>query len=746
MPRLSLYQSNFTAGEISPRIVGRVDIDKYANAAKGLTNCHPVVHGGAVRRAGTFCSQAAKYSGSKAARLIEFVVSRDIAYMLEFGDLYVRVFSPNGVYTGIELVSPYTEAMLNDIDFVQGADTMFLFHESVAPYRLRSFTPAVWDLSAAPFTVMPFDEQGHKLAANLTLGATSGSGITATASAGVFLNSDVGRDIVCSAGIGVVTGFTSSTQLTINILVPFASTSLASGSWYLDYSPFATVTPSAKDPVGAAITLTGSIDTWRTEDVGKYVRINSGLCKIKGYTSPTIVNATIITALSFTTGAPAQSWTLEASVWNAANGYPRTGTLFQQRLWCAGSPKYPQTIWGSKTGLYLDFTKGTADSDGCIFTVASDEINPISYLASARTMIIHTYGGEMIMEGTNDKAITPTNVQIKPQTSYGSRNVRPITIGKESVFVQRAGRKVRAMSYQFQIDGYTCPDLTVLAEHITQSGVVSMAYQQEPDQLLWLVLADGTMLTCTLDRDQQVTGWAKHYTEGAFESVSTIPNGTSEQVWAIVRRTVNGSTVRYVEWFDSTFLPDYPSGAASGYPPVTQPKVYGCTTDCSTYVDNASGQSTFTGLGYLEGKTVDVVADGIVMPQQTVTGGAITIPRTSKRTLIGTHFQSRIDMLTIEAGTGAGTAQGNSMHIGEVTARLLNTLGLQVLDGEGRAQEIEFRKFGADVLDVAPPLFTGNVRIEMLGWERGKAEISLVQDQPLPMHVLSVMRKVTIND
>lgn len=745
MPRLSLQQTNFTAGELSPRLYGRTDVDRYANAAKVLENAHPVIHGGATRRAGTRFAQETKTS-SKKSRLVDFIYNKDLAYQLEFGDFYVRMYSPNGVYLGIEVASPYSESMLADIDYVQGADTMFLFHPSVAPQRLRRFTNAAWDLSAVPFTVQPFDEQGLAPAVNLTLSATSGT-ITVTAAAAAFLPSDVGRNLVSVAGIGQITGYTSTTVVTVVVSNPFLSTSLASGSWNMDVSPQTTCTASAVGPVGAAITLTLGASGWRAADVGKYVRVNGGTAKITGFTSDTIVSATVLTVLTSTTAAPALSWSLEASMWSASNGYPRTGTIHEQRLWCAGSAKYPQTIWGSRTALYLDFTKGTADSDACIFTVASDEVNPISFLASNRTMLIHTFGGELAMAGGNEKPITPTNVQIKPQTGYGSKTVRPLMVGKESIFVQRSGRKVRAMSYSFQIDGYQAPDLTILAEHITLSGVVAMAYQQEPDQLMWMVLGDGTLISCTLDRDQQVNGWARHYTDGAFESVASIPNGTQDQVWVIVRRTVNGVTKRYVEYLDNTFQPIYPAAVDPlAMPPIAQPITYGCTVDAGVVVDNVAGQTVFTGLSHLEGKTVDVVADGSPMPQQTVTGGQITLSRTSKRTLIGLHFKSTIKLLTPEVGTGTGTAQGNSMSARELTMRFLNTLGAQVFDGEGNEQDVPFRHFGAGVLDQPPPVYSGLVRIEMLGWERGRSEVSIVQDQPLPMHLLSAVRKITVND
>jgi len=821
MPRLSTQQTNFTAGEISPRLAGRTDIDRYQNAAKVMTNCHPVIHGGAVRRGGSRWAQASKFSGASASRLIDFIVSRDVAYVLEFGDLYVRVFSPNGVYTGIELVSPYSAGQLAALDYTQGADTMFIFHSAVPIQRLRSFTPTVWDLSAAPFTVQPFDEVGYRPTTTLTLSATTGTSVTATAGAAVFLASDVGRNIVSAAGVGVVTGFTSTTVVTIKVTTAFASTSMASGAWYLDVSPQAFLTASAKSPAGSAITLssgitraatltlsalTGAItvtasagvfsagdvgkviyadtgiltiatftsatqvsgtttttfasssyasgaygitgDAFRTVDVGKYVRLNGGLAQITAVASTTSATATILTELSSVVAVPPLAWSLEDAMWSAAFGYPSTGTLFQQRLWVANTTKYPQNVWGSVTGEYLNFQKGTKDTDACVFQIASDTINPISYLASQTALVIHTFGGEFIMTGGTDTAITPTNVKIEPQTFYGSKGVRPLTVGKESVFVQRAGRKVRAMSYQIQIDGYVAPDIAALSEHITASGIIAMAFQQEPESIIWFVLNDGTLVSCTLDREQNVTGWAKHYTQGAFESVTVIPNGDTDQVWVIVRRTINGVVVRYVEWFDTTFQPMLPGASNQlAYPPVAAPVVYGTTVDAGIVIDSAPGTPTLTGLSHLEGMKVDVVSDGSVMGQFTVSGGQVTLPRAAHRSLVGLHFDSLATMLTPEVGTGSGTAQGNSMRIGEITLRFLNTVGGEVIDGDGvRVQELPWRHFGSQVLDQPPQPFTGEIRLEKLGWERGRAEITIAQVNPLPMHLLAVIRKITVND
>lgn len=820
MPRVTYDQTNFTAGEISPKVLGRVDVEKYANAAKDMTNCHPTLHGAARRRDGSLFSQPTKIAAKK-ARLVPFIADRDHAYMTEFGDSYVRIFGPSGFYLAVELPSLYTESMLPDIDYVQGADTMFVFHPTVPPHRLRRFTDTIWDLAPAPFTVLPFDEQGHALAASLTLSATTGA-ITATASVPVFLESDVGRDLAAigAAGIGIITGYTSTTVVSVTVATAFAGLAIPSGSWYLDVSPQGFAISSAKDPVGSGVTITGAVgragaatlsaktgagititsspgvflagdvgksfyadsgiatitafggagsitatvttdfasltyaiggwgitgNVFRAVDVGKYMRMNGGMVKVTAFASASSITATIAQAMSSLVAVPPFAWTLEAPMWSATNGYPRTGTLHEQRLWCGGSIKYPQTVWGSRTALYLDFTKGSSDSDACIFTIASDEINPISYLAAARNLLLHTYGGEFSMQGGIERPITPSNVQVKPHTPHGSKGVRPVTVGNESIYVQRAGLKVRGMSYDAMRDRYLSPDLTILAEHITASGIVSMSYQQEPNQLLWLVLGDGTLVSCTLDRDQNVNGWAKHYTDGAVESVASIPIGSYEQTWIIVRRTINGATVRYVEYLDHTFMPIYGASVSTAYPPQAKPLTYGTTVDCGIVFDSAAGQSVFA-VPHLVGKTVTAIADGSPMGNFLVGADTlVTLPRTSKRTLIGIPFIPSVTLLTPEVAGQVGSAQGNYMRCNEMALRFRNTLGATVTDGNGDSvQNLSFRHFGTGVLDQPPTPFTGIKYTETLGWDRGRCEFTISQPQPLPWEVLSVIRTFTVN-
>jgi hypothetical protein len=804
----TIQQTNFTAGELSPRLYGRNDIAKFANGVKLCRNAVPVIHGGARRRPGTMFIGETKDS-SVTSILVPFVFNRDQAYLLEFGNNYMRVFKDDGaVLTGAityEITTPYTTAMLSELDFAQAADTMFLAHPSLPIYRLQRFDNDDWRLMAAPFTVTPFDEIGFKPAAGLTLSTTTvGSGRTATADSSVFLAADVGREIWAGHGIATITAVTSGTVATVTITAAFASTAAASGAWFIKGSPQAPCTPSDKDPVGKSINLTlgavttieaaktitglaydgspdyrvrvtiaghgystgnterisgcdpagyngtftitvidantfsysmltnpgaaltlgqgeriitGSSGGWRNDDVGSFVRINGGLVKVASITSASVAKGTIVEAMTSAIQAETGSWTVEPSVWNADDGYPRTVTISGQRLYASGSPNYPQTVWASEIGDVLNFTLWTADDDAFAFTVDSNQLNPIAYLVDNRNLLALTYGGEFTLVGGVDKPITPTNIQITRQSTWGCAQVRPITVGNEMLFVQRDGRKMRALSYQVVSESFQSPDISALAEHLTAGGLVQIAYQQSPDSIIWAVRADGVLISITYDRDQDVIAWAQHITEGTVEAVTVLPGATEDYVYLVVNRTVGGTTKRYIERLNEDR-----------------------NTDCSIYGTSESPATTWNGLDHLEGMTVDILADGIVMPQQTVTSGTITLPRAASVIEAGLHYESRIELLTPELMTPTGSAQGKAMRTSKINVRLLDSIGCTI-----NSEQIPFRQFGVGVLDQSVKPFTGIKTISSLGWERGESAVVIEQKQPLPFHVLSVIREFTAN-
>lgn len=728
MPKTVHIQTNLTAGEVSPRLLGRVDVAKYQNGVKTCLNAIPLVHGGAKRRPGSRYAATAKTS-TKKTRLIPFIFNRTQAFVLEFGDLYVRFYTAAGARiesppgTAIELVSPYLEANLADIHYVQGADTMFLFHEAYPTRKLVRYSNASWKLFAAVWIVPPSEEKGDKPATTLTLSSVGpGAGITATAGAPSFEASDVGRQITSAAGLATITGYTSTTVLTVTVNDVFASVGpIASGSWTLTESPKTTLTPSVKDPLGAAITLTATAAAFKNSaqvtDIGKFVEINDGLVEITGFTSNLVVTGIIRTVLNSVVAAPSGGWALRSQVWNAVDGYPRTGTLFEQRLLAAGSTGYPQTIWGTKNGEYANFADGVADDDGLSFTISSDQVNPIEHLASTRVALPLTYGGEFSMTGGVEKPLTPTNVQIKSQTVYGCAVARPVRVGSEILFVQRGGRKIRALGYRVDADSFNAPDISVLSEHITEGGILEMAFAQEPDQTVWMVRADGVAVAMSIDRDQDAIGFARQTTDGLYESFASVPYNNEDRVFAVVVRTIGGVTKRFIEYFDSTI-----------------------NTDAAITGTNGTPQTVWTGLDHLEGKTVDILADGVVMPQQVVTGGQITLPRGALAVEIGLHYETEVEPLTPALAGIAAAGQGDALSISKVVVRFHETVGAEVA-----GQTIPFRKFGADILDQAVAPFTGDKEISKLGWAKGAIDCVIAQRQPLPFQVLAIIFTITAN-
>lgn len=732
MPRVTLVQTNLTAGELSPRVHGRIDIDRYPNGAKRIENAIVSVQGGARRRPG-FRYRATTKDSARRSRIIPFVFSRTQAYALEFGHNYMRVYRDGAQIAGpYEITTPYTEDMLPALDYEQSADSMFITHPDVPVQRLQRFADNLWTLAAAPWVTEPYDEIGHRFAGlTLTLSlATVGTGRTATASGACFLAGDVGRTIAYQGGLATITGFTSSTVVTVTITVAFAGTVQPAGLWDLQGSPQTTVTPSASTPVGGACTLTATVDTFRASDVGRFVQINSGLVLITGFTNAQSVTGVIRQVLTATVAAPANAWVLNGPVWSATRGYPSTVTFHEQRLILAGSAANPQTVWGTRTGEVLNFEQGTKDDDGFAFTLASGEVNPIAYVASGRALLVMTYGGEFTLEGGVEKPITPTNVRVRQRSNHGCALVRPVTVKRENLFVQRAGRKIRALAYAVERDDFEAPDMTVLSEHITAPSVTEIAWQQEPDAVLWAVRSDGVLVAATFDREQGVTAWVRQITDGVVESVCSAPTATSDLTYAIVRRTVNGATVRYVETFETV-----PYTYSTG-------EVVDITLDSFITGTSGPGAATWSGLSHLEGKTVQAVADGSYMGTFVVSSGSITLPRDAFSVVIGLGFTYLVEPLAPELQTGTGSAQGNAMRTHEITLRLLDSVG-----GTVNGQQIPTRALGPGVLGSPPIVTSGLVRLgPNLGWERGESELLIEQPLPLSFHLLQIIRKLTVND
>jgi len=730
-------KTNFTGGEMSPRLYGRTDIDRYQNGAKLLENVFVLVQGGVIGRYGLRFTQPAKH-GDKHAVLIPYVFNRDQAYMLEVGDAYLRVYLQNGaqvqrevspgVFAPFEIQTDYAEADLDSIDYVQSADTMFLFHDKYPIRRLRRFGDAAWVLEDVPWVTIPSAEVGTRPAASMTLdSAALGPGRTITASAAAFMPSDVGREIETDGGVAMVTAYASATSVTVDVLTPFPSLTIPAGEWVITGSPFTTLTPSwsggtgnEQPAVGAVITLTLAIGGWRADDVGKWVDLNAGLVQITAVTSSTVATGELRKAMSAVVAVPALAWVLMGDAWGGANGYPRTGTFYEQRLWTGGSRQFPLTMWGSRIGEYLNFELGSESDDAISLSAASENQDAITHLTALGSLIALSAGGAVTARGTDDSAIAPNaKNKVKAQPNFGCSRVSPERIGNELMYVQRGATKIRALSAdRVDADQFAAPDITVLSEHLVAAGITGLAYQSEPEPFLFATTADGRMAVCTFDRDQDVIAWTGQKTEGKFDAVAVLPTETSSQVWVIVAREVNGQQVRYVERFD----PDL-------------------CTDSAITGNNPAGAATWDGLTHLEGMTVKVKADGVELLDRVVSGGSITIERPAKSIEIGLKFVPRVSLLRPALQTQVGTSQSSAISVSAITCRFLETTGTTV-----NGQVLQGRKMGLGALDRPPPVITGDVPIESLGWGTGDFNIEIEQTQPYHFHLQAVITTITVNN
>jgi len=426
---------------------------------------------------------------------------------------------------------------------------------------------------------------------------------------------------------------------------------------------------------------------------------------------------------------------------SGSNNRPSCVSFYEQRLAFAGTNNNPQTIWFSKAGDYENFTTGTNADDAMIYTIASNQVNAIRYLKAQRTLVVGTSGGEFTVsaDGT-DASITPTNVTIKKQSSYGSANVDAVAAGNAILFLQKAKRKIRELAYNFDSDSYVAPDLTILNDAVTESGIVQMEWQQEPDNILWCVRDDGQLAALTYQRSEAVVSWHRHILGGSFgsgnavvESIASISGVLNEdELWCIVKRTINGSTKRYVECFSDFNFDE------------TDATDFKFLDSHLTY--SGSATTSLSGLSHLEGQTVSILADGSVHANKTVSSGSITLDRSVTKAVVGLSYDSVLQTMRIEGGAAEGTSQGKTKRISKVVLRLFETVGVKVGPSLSNLETIPFRTTSSNLSAPVETLLEGDKEIEFNDDFNSDGFIFIKQDQPLPASILAIYPTLVTND
>ena len=823
MPKVSTAFANFTAGEITPKLFGRTDISKYDNGAETVENFLVQPHGGLMRRPGTRFVSEVKNS-SNAVRLIAFEFNVEQSYILEFGPTYFRVYKDGGqVESGgsaVEVTTVYTASDLDGLKFAQAADPMYIVSPNHPIYKITRTSHTAWTITEVTTQRGPFLDQ-NITTTTLTPDSRDGT-IRLTASADLWTADDVGRLVKIEDGFVKITSRVSAT------VADGTAQELEDGrSEILPSYAAATISFHEGDPDATGLEHNDRIEDTAAAFIDQGFKVGQTII-ISGSTSNNTTDGHLVVDVtdSVITLAPGADLATEAAdsghtlqgklvatdewslgAFSKATGYPRAVAFYEQRLVFAGTSEQPQTLFFSQGGDFENFESGTAADDGMVYTIGSNTVNVIRFLASTRNLIVGTSGGEFVVRASGaDEAITPTNIQIKQQTSHGSADITPMQAGNAVLFVQRAKRKVLELQFNFDVDGYIAPDVALISEHITENGLDELAYQQEPDSILWGRRGDGQLACMTYKREEQVIGWSRQILGGVFgtgdaivESIATIPGDLDEdQVWVVVKRTVNSATKRYIEYIkdfdfgtdvnnaifvDSSLtftgvtstlagaeaadqttitLADASSFPSSGaikigtevitYSGKSTNDLTGCSRgvvgDPAAHSSGATvTQATLSlsGLNHLEGQTVSILGDGAVHPDKTVSSGAVTLERYVTKAHAGLSYNSTLRTLRVDAGSAMGTSQGKVKRINELTVRLYRSVGLKVGRDASNLDIVPFRSSAAS-MDAPIALYTGDKEIELNGNYDTDGQLTIRQDQPLPMNILAVYATLSTFD
>ena len=785
MAKVTAVQTNFTGGEISPKLHGRIDLQKYAASCKTIENylCFP--HGGIVKRSGTRYIAECKDS-TNTKRLIPFVFSTTQAYILEFGNDYIRFYRNEGQIldsgSAYEISSPWGEEYLDGLSFTQSADILYVTHPEFKPRKVTRTGHTTW-------TVTEFDQTD-----------------------GPFLDVNV-----------------SAT----------------------------TMTPSHAS--GSSRTITASVSTFASTDVGRLIRLKHsstwGYAKITGFTSATVVTVTILNDFGGT--GSTVDWRLGA--WSDTTGWPSCTTFYQDRLFFGNTTDNPNTVWGSKSGDFENFasseTDGTVgDSSALVFTLATDQVNAIRWMFGSKQLQLGTSDGPFIMSsGSDNLALTPTNVTVHKETSDGVAAQIPIGAGKATLYTDRNLRRLRELMYRYDQDGYVSVDLSLIAEHIVSGSTIKgIAYARSPDNLIWVALADGSLRCCTYEREQEVVAWHRHIPGGTFGnctvtvtdyaniannsklvltksdgtittfysatssttgkfhsttsnnqtatnlktlidadsdftatvasnvvtiketsragaspltittgdstrlavtsqaqakvlSIATIPTNdeTEDQIYMIVERTINGNTKHYVEFLEEVFDTAKGNSVSNAF-----------FVDSGLTYTGASANSV-SGLSHLEGETVQVLVDGAVHPNRTVSSGAVSLASSGTEIHVGLAYKAKAVTLDPEVQTETGASQGKVRRIERATVRVVDTYNLKIAAETLPLEELDFRdtggleavpfREGAQSMDTIT-LFTGDKRVLISHTPDRKFNLVIQHDQAQPCTVLSIMYALVVSD
>lgn len=759
----SIYISQlaFTTGEVSPDVSSRFDLEQYKSALLEAENVVIRPYGAVAKRQGSQYVGQVKYS-DKPTRLFEFTTNTNNSFMLEFGDKYIRVWN-YGIYTGIEVTTPFTSDILFDLNCNQSGDVMFICSGKYPIQTLSRYSDTDWRMSTYKLTEQPYDEintdNGHTLTVN---------GDTITSTKDLFTQDMVGSVIQIayyveavhtkSAGEVVekkvkrymqaqtiektynninynVGAFSTDTELswkftthgtwegTVKLQI-----SNNDGQTWKDYRTYTSkndynVTDTGKIEAGARLKYVSDIKSGSVNcDLSIMPFTQYGIVEIKSVTDAKNAKVNVLNGIK--EGEPSYQWKLGS--WNRGRGYPKLCTFYQDRFVVAATDSKPNFIWFSRTGDYPNFgvekVEGTITDDSAItLPVINRKMCEIRHLVPANDLIILTSGNEWIVRG--DKTITPTNCNLKTQTQRGALSCEPQFIGNRCVFVQERGGTVRDMGYSYESDNYTGQDLTLFVKTLVKGHLaVTSAYAQDPDSIIYYVRDDGQLNCLTYIPEQKVYGWSHFVTNGKYRYVESVAEGEQDTIYFVVDRVINNKSVKCIE----RSIPLYTEDNSDVF------------LDCYVKVAN-SIKTDYINAPHLVGQMVDIVIDGQQMPSRVVPPtGVIKLDGKANVITVGLPYTTKIKIPSVEQQINDGTLQGRVATVSRVVLRMYKSFGGKVGRTFDRMDDITL-----------PPneLFTGDkpVILPKMGINYSTdTSICIKHSDPFPFNLLSITRIVEI--
>jgi hypothetical protein len=706
MAKINLIKNNFTSGELSPHIWMRTDLQQYRNGTKEMLNFLPIVEGGLKRRGGTAVTAATE----GAVRILPFIISHSVAYILVFKALSIDVLDSNGTLIK-SLVTPYTEEEIHEINYTQNRYQFFIAHSEHPLAWVRASEDLTnWAYDEFDFYVPPLEEVVTPTLPLKPNEKNAGKTVTLTASAYAVYDSTKRYQVgdICHYTISGTRYYFRAKKITQGN-TPTLGQPSQGGTIPDEYWGTTSVTEA---------------QAFTAADVNKFVFINEGIIRIDKYVSPSTVLGEILLKLNTDIEAIGNSWTLKQDIFEVNLGYPRAVTMYQQRLVIAGTKTYPNYVWLSRVGDVTNFLPTVADGDSFTVSASSDQLTNVLHLAQSRGICVMTGGSELVISSQN--AMTPTNTSILEHTSFGStENIKPLKVGSELIFVQRGAERVRTLLYDYSIDSLTSSELTVLASHIAKKngGFKEMVYCAEPDSIIWFVLGNGKLASLTLNREQSVIAWSTHDIGGTVLSVTSLPSTTgSDRLYFLVNR--NG-TVQIEQMKEELLLDSVIEVNVQHNNPCiiehTQIGVLG--NDVAAYYKD--GNSTYS-LPILnrQGNTLTIDCDPSV-----------------HQVYIGRKFTSRVSLFAPELQGSPATSSPSIIKINHINLYLYESLNPTV-----NGEMVELKQFTENFFE-APKPYTGSKRIEMNGWnDFDNFKLIIEQSEPLPLHITAVVMEQNINE